>query len=91
MGITSVLHGIWTVIIPAHSSPNLSHCKIADYVQNYDILSMTALRSVLPGFIEQVTTVCSIIRTPLKYVITNTYCMNLIVCKYSPLFVATFL
>jgi len=55
----------------------------------YEILTMTALCSVLPGFIEQDTTVCSI--APLKYVITNTYYMSLIVCKYYPLFVATFL
>jgi len=55
---------------------------------SYGTLSMTALCSVLPGLIEQVTTVCSI--ASLKYVITNTYYMNLIVCKYSPLFVATF-
>ena len=56
---------------------------------SYDILSMTALCSVQSCFIEQITTVCS--SAPLKYVITNTYYMNLIVCKYSPLCVANFL
>ena len=56
---------------------------------SYDILFMTALSSVLPDFIEQVTAVCSI--APLKYVVTTTYYMNLIVCKYPLLFVATFL
>jgi hypothetical protein len=37
--------------------------------------------SDVPGFIEHVTTVCSI--APLNYVNTNTYYMNLIVFKYS--------
>ena len=55
----------------------------------YDVLTVTALCSVLPGFIEQDITVCSI--APPKHVITNTNYMSLIVCKHYPLFVAAFL